>query len=146
MEIVVVLITGILFACGVYALLARSLFRALLGILLLSQAANLAVFSAAGVWSGAPAILPVSGEAQETVAPAVADPLPQALVLTAIVIGFGLAAFAIALFAQAAQSGAEVSPDRQAGETGDGGGELSLESATPDSSQGAAFSIKGGVG
>lgn len=100
MEIVTVLITGLLFGAGVYALLARSLFRALLGILLISQAANLAVFSAGGVTAGAPAIVPAEGPVA-----AAADPLPQALVLTAIVIGLGLAAFAISLFAQAARSG-----------------------------------------
>ena len=100
MEIVTVLVTGLLFGAGVYALLSRSLFRALLGMLLISQAANLAVFSAGGLTAGAPAIVNAEGAAT-----AVADPLPQALVLTAIVIGLGLAAFAIALFAQAARAG-----------------------------------------
>lgn len=101
MEIVTALVTGVLFGAGLYALLSRSLFRALLGIILLSQAANLAVFSAGGLIVGRPAMLDPDGATA-----AVADPLPQALVLTAIVIGLGLSSFAIALFAQAARSGA----------------------------------------
>jgi len=101
MEILVIIITGVLFGCGVYAMLSRSLFRALLGMMLLGHAANLAVFSAGGLTVGAPAIL-VDGTVPSE---RVADPLPQALVLTAIVIGLGLASFAIALFAQAARAG-----------------------------------------
>jgi multicomponent Na+:H+ antiporter subunit C len=73
-------------------MLRRSVVKLLIGIGLLSNAANLLVFSAAGVRRGLPPI--VSGGASAT---AMADPLPQALVLTAIVIGFGVLAFAIAL-------------------------------------------------
>lgn len=111
MEIVTVIITGLLFGAGVYALLSRSLFRALLGILLVSQAANLAVFSAGGLTAGAPAILVDGAPLAER-----ADPLPQALVLTAIVIGLGLAAFAIALFAQAARAGVAPAQDLPRGD------------------------------
>jgi multicomponent Na+:H+ antiporter subunit C len=86
------LVVGVLYASGVYMMLRRSIVKLLIGIALLSNAANLLVFSAAGVRRGRP---PIVGAA-ETVGPT-ADPLPQALVLTAIVIGFGVLAFAVAL-------------------------------------------------
>jgi multicomponent Na+:H+ antiporter subunit C len=86
------LVVGVLYATGVYMMLRRSVVKLLIGIALLSHAANLLVFSAAGVERGHP---PIVGEGGPP-AP-MADPLPQALVLTAIVIGFGVLAFAITL-------------------------------------------------
>jgi multicomponent Na+:H+ antiporter subunit C len=86
------LVVGVLYAAGVYMMLRRSVVKLLIGIGLLSNAANLLVFSAAGVRRGGPPIVDATGAA-----PATPDPLPQALVLTAIVIGFGVLAFAIAL-------------------------------------------------
>jgi multicomponent Na+:H+ antiporter subunit C len=86
------LVVGVLYATGVYMMLRRSIVKLLIGIALLSNAANLLVFSAAGVQRGRPPIIEGAGAAAGT-----ADPLPQALVLTAIVIGFGVLAFAIAL-------------------------------------------------
>jgi multicomponent Na+:H+ antiporter subunit C len=85
------ILVGILYTAGVYMMLRRSVVKLLIGIALLSHAANLLVFSAGGVVRGRPPI--VDGGAPA----GVADPLPQALVLTAIVIGFGVLAFAIAL-------------------------------------------------
>jgi multicomponent Na+:H+ antiporter subunit C len=87
------LVVGVLYATGVYMMLRRSIVKLLIGIALLSNAANLLVFSAAGVRRGRPPIV-VDGAAPGA---QMADPLPQALVLTAIVIGFGVLAFAIAL-------------------------------------------------
>jgi multicomponent Na+:H+ antiporter subunit C len=86
------LVVGVLYATGVYMMLRRSIVKLLIGIALLSNAANLLVFSAAGVRRGRPPIVDASGAVGPT-----ADPLPQALVLTAIVIGFGVLAFAVAL-------------------------------------------------
>jgi multicomponent Na+:H+ antiporter subunit C len=86
-------VIGALYATGVYMMLRRSAVKLLLGIALLSHATNLLVFSAAGVVRGRPPIVPEDGAA----AAAVADPLPQALVLTAIVIGFGVLAYAATL-------------------------------------------------
>lgn len=86
-------VIGVLYATGVYLMLRRSAVKLLLGIALLSHATNLLVFSAAGVVRGSPPIVPAEGAAPAPVA----DPLPQALVLTAIVIGFGVLAFAVAL-------------------------------------------------
>jgi multicomponent Na+:H+ antiporter subunit C len=93
------IVVGVLYATGVYMMLRRSVVKLLIGIALLSHAANLLVFSAAGVVRGRPPI--VEGGAAH-LAPT-ADPLPQALVLTAIVIGFGVLAFAIALLHRAHQ-------------------------------------------
>jgi len=88
--VVLPVIIGGLYAAGVYLLLDRSLTRVLLGFLLLGNATNLLLLSAAGP-GGLPPILGVS-EADE-----MSDPLPQALILTAIVITFGVAAFVLAM-------------------------------------------------
>ena len=83
-----VIIAG-LYAAGVYLLLDRSLTRVLLGFLLLGNATNVLLLSAGGVAGLAP-ILPIGDGV-------INDPLPQALVLTAIVITFGLSAFVLAM-------------------------------------------------
>jgi multicomponent Na+:H+ antiporter subunit C len=94
MDVLLALLAGLLSATGVYLLLQRSLLRMVFGIILLSNAANLVLLAAGRTLRAAPPIVP-EGLAAPT--EAVANPLPQALVLTAIVIGFGLAAFAFAL-------------------------------------------------
>jgi multicomponent Na+:H+ antiporter subunit C len=98
MTITIALVVGGLYAAGIYMMLRRSLVRLLIGLVLLAHAANLLIFAAAGLTRGRPPLMP-AGEAI-AVAP-VADPLPQALVLTAIVIGFGVLAFAVTLFLRA---------------------------------------------
>jgi multicomponent Na+:H+ antiporter subunit C len=85
---------GILFACGLYCLLRRSVVRLVIGVLLLSQGANLLVFLSGGLTLGQPPM--VAYGAKVPVAP-YADPLPQAMVLTALVIGLGLVAFLLTL-------------------------------------------------
>lgn len=99
MELVMAIFIGFLFAAAIFCLLRRSIFRLVIGLMLLAQAANLLVFTSAGLVVGESAII----AADETVlASSAADPLPQALVLTAIVIGFGVLAFSIALIYRAA--------------------------------------------
>ncbi|HSP42952.1 MAG TPA: Na+/H+ antiporter subunit C [Luteolibacter sp.] len=98
MENLLPIAIGILFGCGCYLCMRRNIVRVLLGIMLLSQAANLLIFSAAGVSSGQPPVIPAD---DTVIRGAYADPLPQALVLTAIVIGFAVLAFAIALVLRA---------------------------------------------
>jgi multicomponent Na+:H+ antiporter subunit C len=88
------LVVGVLFAAGVYLLLDGNLVRAVFGLVLMSNAANLLFFTAGRVMRGTPPLIPVGMEAPEGV---VANPLAQALVLTAIVIGFGLISFALVL-------------------------------------------------
>ncbi|MGF1477822.1 MAG: Na+/H+ antiporter subunit C [Geminicoccaceae bacterium] len=94
MEPLVALVVGVLVAASVYLMLARNVLRFLFGLVLLSNAANLTIFAAGRLTQGAPPLIPVgsAGPAGD-----VANALPQALVLTAIVIGFGLLAFALAL-------------------------------------------------
>jgi multicomponent Na+:H+ antiporter subunit C len=88
--VVLPVIIGGLYTAGVYLLLDRSLTRVLLGFLLLGNATNLLLLSTVGVAGMAP-ILGLAEPAEMT------DPLPQALILTAIVITFGVAAFLLAL-------------------------------------------------
>lgn len=86
------ILIGVLSACGVYVLLERSLLRMLLGLLLLSNAVNLLIITVAGP-SGNPPVHGRTSDGRITTA----DPLAQALVLTAIVITMGIAAFVLAL-------------------------------------------------
>jgi multicomponent Na+:H+ antiporter subunit C len=88
--VVLPVVIGGLYAAGVYLLLDRSLTRVLLGFLLLGNATNLLVLSASGPAGGAPVV-------GATPVEAMSDPLPQALVLTAIVITFGVSAFVLAV-------------------------------------------------
>lgn len=89
-----VLLAGALFAVGMFMLLRRNLLRAFLGLALLSNAVNLLIVAMGRLDSAVPALV---AEGAEGPAAAVANPLPQALVLTAIVIGFGLMSFALVL-------------------------------------------------
>ncbi|MGY1827454.1 MULTISPECIES: Na(+)/H(+) antiporter subunit C [unclassified Blastococcus] len=84
-----VIVAG-LYAAGVYLLMDRSLTRVLLGFLLLGNATNLLLLSAGGPTG----LAPIVGFAEPE---EMSDPLPQALVLTAIVITFGIASFLLAL-------------------------------------------------
>lgn len=83
-----------LFSAGVYCVLRRSLVRLIIGLILLSQSINLVIFLTGGLVFGEP---PIVSEAASALEGPHADPLPQALVLTAIVIGFGLLAFYLVL-------------------------------------------------
>jgi multicomponent Na+:H+ antiporter subunit C len=98
METLLALVVGVLFAAGVYLMLSRTPVKLVIGLALLSNAVNLLIFTAAGLTRGNPPLVPLDG-----VRPAgiFADPLPQALVLTAIVISFGLLAFTLVLFRRA---------------------------------------------
>lgn len=90
MEAIVAIGIGVLTGCGVYLLLRPRTFSVVLGLTLLSYAANALIF-AGGRLSAASPPLALPG------ATGLADPLPQALVLTAIVIGFGMTAYLVAL-------------------------------------------------
>ncbi|MEM1041308.1 MAG: NADH-quinone oxidoreductase subunit K [Bacteroidota bacterium] len=94
MQTLLALLTGVLFAAGVYLILRRNMLRMIFGLVLLSNAVNLLVFSMGRVERLAPPLV-APGEVAPLVA--VANPLPQALVLTAVVIGFGLISFALVL-------------------------------------------------
>lgn len=93
MSVPYALLVGLLVAVALYLLLRRSIVDHIFGLILLGHAGNLVVFASGRLIRGQPPLLS-DGE------PALADPLPQALVLTAIVIGLGVVAFAIVLVAR----------------------------------------------
>lgn len=90
MELLLSLLVGLLTAAGVWLLLRRQTFPVVLGLTLLSYAVNLFLFASGRLVIGRPPVI-AAGAAGYT------DPLPQALVLTAIVIGFAMTAFLIML-------------------------------------------------
>lgn len=94
METILPILAGAIFAAGVYLLLRRSLILTIIGIILISNAVNLALFTLGRISTLNPPL--IAAGSTEPLSP-FANPLPQALILTAIVIGFGLLAFALAL-------------------------------------------------
>jgi multicomponent Na+:H+ antiporter subunit C len=101
MEVVLAIVVGGLFAAGLYMMMRRNIVKLIIGLVLLSHAVNLLIFTSAGLTRAEPPLLPEGAE--ETVM-LVADPLPQALILTAIVISFAVLAFALVLFHRVYQS------------------------------------------
>lgn len=89
MAAAVALLVGTLVATGFYLLVGRSLLRQIIGLSLLSHAAHVTILLSAGLRGRAPVIGAGPGP--------MTDPLPQALILTAIVITFGITAFLLAL-------------------------------------------------
>lgn len=100
MEPILAIVIGVLYAAGIYLMMRRNLVKVVIGLVLLGQAANLLIFTTAGLGTEAPLIQPGADAPPGPVA----DPLPQALILTAIVIGFGVIAFTLVLFHRAYQS------------------------------------------
>lgn len=96
-NLTLVLVASFLVGTGVYLLLARSIVRALIGFMLISNGINLFFMVA----SGEPGGVPVVGEAEGPMS----DPVPQALVLTAIVITLAMTAFVLSLAHRAWQLG-----------------------------------------
>ncbi len=91
-------VVGGLYAAAIYMMLRRSIVKLVIGLVLLSNAANLLIFTASGLTRGAPPLI----NAGDVLPPGIsADPLAQALILTAIVIGFGVLAFAVVLIHRA---------------------------------------------
>ncbi|MEM9342401.1 MAG: Na+/H+ antiporter subunit C [Pseudomonadota bacterium] len=108
MEALLALTIGVLVATAVYLMLARNVLRFIFGLVLISNAANLTIFVGGRLTPGAPPLIPLGAEAPVG---DVANALPQALVLTAIVIGFGLFAFALVLMFRAYSSLGTLYPD-----------------------------------
>ena len=100
MEIILIFIIGLLYSAGLYMILRRSLVKVIIGLIFLGHAANMLIFTVGKITKGVPAFIGESGSAPEQFA----DPLPQALILTAIVISFGVQAFIIVLFKKAFQT------------------------------------------
>lgn len=101
MAIVYSLIVGVLFGSAFYLLLHRNIVKMVFGIVLLSQATNLFILFINHNKQSVPPILEAGKEAMTQ---GLVDPLPQALILTAIVIGFGVQAFALVLMLKAKKS------------------------------------------
>jgi len=94
MELVLAVVIGSIYAVGFYMMMRRNIVRLIVGLVLMGYATNLLIFEVGRLTRGAPPIVPLG----ETVPlEPIADPVPQALILTAIVIGFGLQAFALVL-------------------------------------------------
>ena len=89
MEALIAVVIAVLVSCGVYLMLRARTFPVILGLALVSYGGNLFIFVMGRLRSGAPAVID-KGDTY-------ADPLPQALVLTAIVIGFAMTAFLLVL-------------------------------------------------
>jgi multicomponent Na+:H+ antiporter subunit C len=87
------LLIGVLYAVGTYLLLQRTLTRVVLGLGMLTHGANLLLLTSGGSAGAVPFVGGTDGDAGS----GTADPLPQAMVLTAIVIAFGVTAFLLAL-------------------------------------------------
>ncbi len=98
MEALLATAIGTLCACGIFLILRARTFPVILGLTLLSYAVNLFLFASGRLMLDAPPLIRPDG--------VYADPLPQALVLTAIVIGFGMTAYLVMLSLRAlAESG-----------------------------------------
>jgi len=98
--VVLAVVIGLLYAAGLYLVMRRSMVKLILGLALLAHAANLLIFTVGGLTRGGTPIVPPGSEA---LVPPYPDPVPEALVLTAIVIGFAVQAFAIVLVKRAYQ-------------------------------------------
>lgn len=90
-NLTLLIVMGVLYACGIYLILERSLTRVLLGLMLLANATNLLILSTGGYAGLAPLFN------KETASSEYNDPLPQALILTSIVISFAVTAFMLGI-------------------------------------------------
>ena len=97
-EVFLSLVIGMLYATGLYLMMCRNIAKFIIGLSLVGHGANLLIFTAAGLSTHRAPIVP---EGLTIPVDPIVDPLPQALILTAIVIGFGLTAFVLALFLRA---------------------------------------------
>lgn len=100
MEAVFALLVGLFFAAGIYLMLSRHIIRILLGVVLFGNAVNLLIFTNGRIIREVP---PIIAEGLDVPAGAVANPLPQALILTAIVISFCFFCFLLVLAYRAYQ-------------------------------------------
>lgn len=113
MELVLAIVAGVLYATGLYLMLRRRLAQLIIGLGLLSNGSNVLILAAAGVTRAKPPIISQTAMTAEQFA----DPVPQSLILTAIVIGFGVLAFSLVLAHRVNESGGSddidtIGPDR----------------------------------
>ena len=114
MEILFAIAIGVLSGSGVWLLLRPRTFQVIVGLALLSYAVNLFIFSMGRLYVGAPPIMPKGGFVDPTI---YADPVPQALVLTAIVISFATTAlFLVVMIASRGFTGTDHVDGREGGQ------------------------------
>lgn len=101
MDHVIAALSGVFFTAAIYLLLSRALIRMLLGLVLLGNAVNLLILVAGRLVRIVP---PIALDGAKAPLAGAANPLPQALILTAIVIGFAMFAFLLVLAYRAYQS------------------------------------------
>ncbi len=94
MHTILAFVIGTLYAAGVYLLLRRSMVKIIMGLMFLGNGSNLLIFTMGGLIRGQ---VPIVEAGQIVPLPPYPDPLPQALILTAIVISFGVLAFLLVL-------------------------------------------------
>mgnify|MGYP000067692913 CR=1 FL=1 len=100
METALAGLVGLFYAVAIYLMLSQHIIRVLLGIVIFGNAVNMTIFTAGRIVREVPPIIPAGAERIESV---VANPLPQALILTAIVISFSFFAFLLVLAYRAYQ-------------------------------------------
>ena len=115
MTVLIACAVGVVYGVSLLLLLRGSLWQLLLGLALLSHGAHLLIFAGGGLVLGAPPLVP-----EGALGPVVgsADPLPQALILTAIVIAFAVLAFALVLGLCAGEAGGTDDLEPYGGERG----------------------------
>lgn len=101
MDQAIAALCGLFFTAAIYLLLSRALIRMLLGLVLLGNAVNLLILTAGRLGRSVP---PLSFAGADVPLPGAANPLPQALILTAIVIGFAMFSFLLVLAYRTYQS------------------------------------------
>ena len=111
MTLAIALALGTIFAAGTYLLLRRDAIRVVIGSLIISQAANIYLMTMGGSEGGVPILTQDGGHGVNTT-----DPVPQALVLTAIVIGFATTSFLLSLTYRFYEENQEVDLDSLRGE------------------------------
>lgn len=94
MDLILAIVSGTLFATSIYLLLRRNLLRFVIGLIILGNAANLLIFTMGRLTRAQPPVIP---QGMDVLPEPFANPLPQALILTAIVISFGLLVFTLVL-------------------------------------------------
>jgi multicomponent Na+:H+ antiporter subunit C len=94
MTLLMAIVVGGLYATGLFMILRRSIVKLVFGLSLLSHGTNLLIFTAGGLTRGRPPLIP---DGQMTIEQPYADPISQALILTAIVISFAVLAFSVVL-------------------------------------------------
>jgi multicomponent Na+:H+ antiporter subunit C len=130
MQILCAGLVGVMVAASVYLILDRNLIRFIFGLILVGNAINLLIFAVGRLDSQRPPLIPVHATAaQETLANA----LPQALILTAIVIGFALLAFIFVLFYRAYQELGTVDTEQMRVAEADPNDQLTV--STPESGE-----------